>query len=233
MPVVGKIPRVPAFQLNQVLPDCPSQYTDFGNTAHHFRKQCHYIKSYHYPVSRLEVRVPVDAHQAKVEVHSPVYETDDLVSQYCEFHFGDEYHGVANFPRVTAELAREAAAGRPIRRALDLGCATGRATFEGADLMWLDPKTAIIGRGLRTNAEAIDQITALLGGLSSASDGTGDEGGPARERRGRRVQLLSRKVGPGNVGRHGRRTGRRRSWLGRKSGKNGDKSGWNQFRNRR
>jgi N-dimethylarginine dimethylaminohydrolase len=39
---------------------------------------------------------------------------------------------------------------------------TGRATFEGADLMWLDPETAIIGRGLRTNGRAIDQIAALM-----------------------------------------------------------------------
>ena len=40
---------------------------------------------------------------------------------------------------------------------------TGTATFEGADLMWLDPSTAVIGRGLRTNQAAIDQISALLG----------------------------------------------------------------------
>jgi N-dimethylarginine dimethylaminohydrolase len=39
---------------------------------------------------------------------------------------------------------------------------TGTATFEGADLMWLDSGTAVIGRGLRTNQAAIDQITALL-----------------------------------------------------------------------
>lgn len=39
---------------------------------------------------------------------------------------------------------------------------TGTATFEGADLMWLDSKTAVIGRGLRTNQAAIDQITCLL-----------------------------------------------------------------------
>jgi N-dimethylarginine dimethylaminohydrolase len=39
---------------------------------------------------------------------------------------------------------------------------TGTATFEGADLMWLDPATAVIGRGLRTNQGAIDQISALL-----------------------------------------------------------------------
>jgi N-dimethylarginine dimethylaminohydrolase len=39
---------------------------------------------------------------------------------------------------------------------------TGTAVFEGADLMWLDPKTAVIGRGLRTNQAAIEQITRLL-----------------------------------------------------------------------
>ncbi len=39
---------------------------------------------------------------------------------------------------------------------------TGQATFEGADLMWLDGENAIIGRGLRTNQQAIDQIAALM-----------------------------------------------------------------------
>jgi len=43
---------------------------------------------------------------------------------------------------------------------------TGRATFEGADLMWLDPKTVVIGRGLRTNQEAIDQISNVLAEVS-------------------------------------------------------------------
>lgn len=40
---------------------------------------------------------------------------------------------------------------------------TGIATFEGADLMWLDSETAVIGRGLRTNQAGIDQITTLFG----------------------------------------------------------------------
>ncbi len=39
---------------------------------------------------------------------------------------------------------------------------TGQATFEGADLMWLDGETAIIGCGLRTNRQAIDQIATLM-----------------------------------------------------------------------
>ena len=35
---------------------------------------------------------------------------------------------------------------------------TGGATFEGADLMWIDADCAMIGRGLRTNEAAIAQI---------------------------------------------------------------------------
>uniref|UniRef100_UPI00333F6FF6 5-histidylcysteine sulfoxide synthase n=1 Tax=Castellaniella defragrans TaxID=75697 RepID=UPI00333F6FF6 len=58
------------------------------------------------------------------------YETDRLMSEYAEFHYGDAYFGVANFPRTLAALAVEAMGERPRRRALDLGCASGRATFE-------------------------------------------------------------------------------------------------------
>jgi len=43
-----------------------------------------------------------------------------------------------------------------------LATLTGKATFEGADLMWIDETTAMIGRGLRTNDQAIMQIEALL-----------------------------------------------------------------------
>lgn len=72
-----------------------------------------------------------------------------------------------------AILARPASAARAgeerwlARRLADLGVPilatlTGRATFEGADLMWLDPRTAIVGRGLRTNDEGIAQVQAVL-----------------------------------------------------------------------
>jgi len=43
-----------------------------------------------------------------------------------------------------------------------IGIMTGSATFEGADLMWLSPSIVMIGRGLRTNQAAIDQITSML-----------------------------------------------------------------------
>lgn len=59
-----------------------------------------------------------------------------------------------------AVAAALAGAGVPILRTL-----TGQATFEGADLMWLDPETALIGRGLRTNDEAIGQIAGLMAEL--------------------------------------------------------------------
>ena len=58
------------------------------------------------------------------------YETDRLVSEYAEFHYGNEYFDVPNFPKALARLAIEAMGDRPARKALDLGCATGRATFE-------------------------------------------------------------------------------------------------------
>lgn len=79
------------------------------------------------------------------------YETDRLLSEYAEFHYGDEYFGVPNFPRALAELAIAAMAGRPARTALDLGCATGRATFELArhfeQVTGLDFSARFIGLG--------------------------------------------------------------------------------------
>jgi 5-histidylcysteine sulfoxide synthase/putative 4-mercaptohistidine N1-methyltranferase len=58
------------------------------------------------------------------------YETDKLISEYAEFHYGDSYFGVANFPKTLADIAITAIKGKPARKALDLGCASGRATFE-------------------------------------------------------------------------------------------------------
>lgn len=61
---------------------------------------------------------------------SVFYESDKQLSEYAEFHYGDEYFGVPNFPRTLAQIAIAAMGDRPARRALDLGCATGRASFE-------------------------------------------------------------------------------------------------------
>ena len=63
-----------------------------------------------------------------------VYETDDMVAQYIEFHYGDEYYGVRNFPVACIENASRYLEGVKTERALDLGCATGRSSFELAKI---------------------------------------------------------------------------------------------------
>jgi putative 4-mercaptohistidine N1-methyltranferase len=60
---------------------------------------------------------------------STYYESDAGLAEYAEFHYGDHCYGVENFPARLAEIALSYAQG-PRRRALDLGCASGRATFE-------------------------------------------------------------------------------------------------------
>lgn len=67
---------------------------------------------------------------ARVAQPQAYYESDRQMSEYAEFHYGDRYFNVPNFPQAMAELALAVMAGRPMRKALDLGCASGRATFE-------------------------------------------------------------------------------------------------------
>ena len=64
----------------------------------------------------------------KEEKLSDIYESDELVSQYCEFQYGDTHFGVENFAVATAKVASKFAINKT--KALDLGCATGRATYE-------------------------------------------------------------------------------------------------------
>ena len=74
-------------------------------------------------------------------VPSSQYETDKLVSEYAEFHYGDEYYGVPNFSKALVDVAVAHLIDKPKRKALDLGCATGRATFELAN--YFDQVTGI------------------------------------------------------------------------------------------
>ncbi|MGI0117933.1 5-histidylcysteine sulfoxide synthase [Zooshikella sp. RANM57] len=63
-----------------------------------------------------------------------VYETDTIVSQYIEFHYGESYFNVPNFPVTCAQYCNKLMEGLPTRRALDIGCAAGRASFELAKI---------------------------------------------------------------------------------------------------
>ena len=66
-----------------------------------------------------------------VDVTNNPYETDSLLSQYCEFHYGDSYFNVENFPKSCINALREHLSQLPqTDRALDIGCAVGRSTFE-------------------------------------------------------------------------------------------------------
>lgn len=68
--------------------------------------------------------------EVPVKIREDVYETDALVSQYCEAHYGNEYFGVENFAKKSAAFCLKFMEGRPMKHALDLGCAVGRTTFE-------------------------------------------------------------------------------------------------------
>lgn len=68
--------------------------------------------------------------QEEVEIKSDYYETDELVSQYCEFQYGEEYFGVKNYALSCMALIERYLVGLNKSAALDLGCATGRMTFE-------------------------------------------------------------------------------------------------------
>ncbi len=59
-----------------------------------------------------------------------VYESDTAVSEYLEFHYGDEYLGVPNFPAKIARIALSMSAGTEQKKALDIGCSVGRCSFE-------------------------------------------------------------------------------------------------------
>lgn len=81
------------------------------------------------------------------------YETDKLLSEYAEFHYGDHYFDVPNFSKTLAEIAIEAMGNRPKKSALDLGCASGRATFELArafdHVTGIDFSARFIGQGVQ------------------------------------------------------------------------------------
>jgi 5-histidylcysteine sulfoxide synthase/putative 4-mercaptohistidine N1-methyltranferase len=81
------------------------------------------------------------------------YETDKLLSEYAEFHYGDEYYGVANFSKTLVELALNHLQNKPKISALDLGCASGRATFELAKhfdrVTGIDFSARFIGQGVQ------------------------------------------------------------------------------------
>jgi putative 4-mercaptohistidine N1-methyltranferase len=59
------------------------------------------------------------------------YESDRLLSEYLEFHYGPNYFAVANYAKAIANIALSACQHlSALTSALDLGCAVGRTAFE-------------------------------------------------------------------------------------------------------
>ena len=67
-------------------------------------------------------------YQEQIKTNS--YESDSLVNQYIEFGWGSTHFGVENYAVACAKIAIEAMGDREKKRALDVGCAIGRSSFE-------------------------------------------------------------------------------------------------------
>ncbi len=80
-----------------------------------------------------------------------IYESDELVSQYCEFQYGENHFGVNNFAVEMAKIASKFSTHKT--KALDLGCATGRASFELAksfdEVQGIDFSVRFVGVGAK------------------------------------------------------------------------------------
>lgn len=61
-----------------------------------------------------------------------LYETDQLVTQYLEFHYGNPALGVPNFPKACVERTMPHVAAERRGRCLDIGCSVGRSALEFA-----------------------------------------------------------------------------------------------------
>lgn len=71
-------------------------------------------------------RYVVSSHQEKMTLNP--YETDSMVSQYLDFQYGPDYFNTQNYAKALVDIAVKITDKRG--NALDIGCATGRASFE-------------------------------------------------------------------------------------------------------
>jgi 5-histidylcysteine sulfoxide synthase/putative 4-mercaptohistidine N1-methyltranferase len=119
-----------------------------------FRRHFFQHAGFRYVVSEVEPPAAMPASQ---------YETDKLLSEYAEFHYGDSYFGVPNFSKTLSEIAVAALHGKPMQRALDIGCAAGRATFELArhfdQVTGIDFSARFIGLGVQFAQQGVLRYT--------------------------------------------------------------------------
>jgi 5-histidylcysteine sulfoxide synthase/putative 4-mercaptohistidine N1-methyltranferase len=106
--------------------------------------------------------------ETPLEENASHYESDKLLSEYAEFHYGDSYFGVPNFCQALSEYAIQHLQSRPATKALDLGCATGRATFELArhfdHVTGIDFSARFIGLALKLAQQGVLRYTMATEG---------------------------------------------------------------------
>lgn len=100
-----------------------------------------------------------------IKDNSSHYESDKQLSEYAEFHYGESYFGVPNFPKALSDFALQNLQNRPAAKALDLGCATGRATFELAKhfdhVTGIDFSARFIGLALKLAQQGVLRYTMV------------------------------------------------------------------------
>ncbi|OIQ89754.1 iron(II)-dependent oxidoreductase EgtB [mine drainage metagenome] len=120
-----------------------------------FRRHFFQHAGFRYVVSNTAVELQKTSH----------YETDKLLSEYAEFHYGDTYFDVPNFSRALSEIAIQAMQDRPANKALDLGCAAGRASFELArhfgHVTGIDFSARFIGLGVQMAQQGVLRYTLV------------------------------------------------------------------------
>ena len=89
-----------------------------ANARYAFRRHFYQHAGFRYVESPNEVMIPQD-----------IYETDPEVVRYCEAQYGADFPGIQNYYQRIAEIAIQYA-GSVKKNALDLGCRTGRTTWE-------------------------------------------------------------------------------------------------------
>ncbi len=100
-----------------------------------------------------------------IEDNASHYESDKQLSEYAEFHYGDTYYDVPNFPKALSDFAVQSLQSKPHKTALDLGCATGRATFELAKyfdhVTGIDFSARFVGLALKLGQQGVLRYTMV------------------------------------------------------------------------
>jgi len=93
------------------------------------------------------------SNEYRTKLNDNVYETDESISQYCEFHYGAENFGVKNFCVNAVEIVKDFIPKNKTMKALDLGCSVGRSSFELAkhydEVLGIDFSANFINVGIK------------------------------------------------------------------------------------